>query len=297
MYNKERKEQFLKERKSNAEISNNTESGFRSAEYYEKAYGKDLCEWTTVEILGYLKYYGSSKIQSLVNLKSAFQIYTNWCIKNNLVPDNQNHYMEISTEDLCRCLDLKKLSRLVVSREKLLESINMIQNYSDRFIILGIFEGISTKKQTLARITYSQVQGNEIITPEKTYKISDDLLRIILVSKMEDVRIIGGDNPDEPYIESDCIVRPTIRANAQKNLSILIGTRFRRSLREMNFPPEITQRDIAESGRLEFLKEKMNETGLTLGEVMRKFREEHEGLYGKIQNYSAYEATYGSLIR
>ena len=296
MFNKERKEQFLRERKSVAEIANNTESGFKFAEFYENSYGKDLCEWTTIEILGFFKYYGTAKIQSLINLKSSFQIYTNWCLKNGLVPDSQNHYMEITTQDLCRCIDLNKLRRLVVTRDELLSGLHKIPNYSDRFIILGIFEGISTKNHTLAKISFDQVEGNKIVTPNRTYIISDELFRIICVAEQEKERIVGGGKPDEPYAESPYIVRPTVRANAQRNPCILIGSRFRRGLSEMGFSAEITQRDLAESGRLEYLKKKMTETGLSFVDVEKRFREEHEKMFGTIQNYTVYHATYGSLV-
>ena len=300
MYNEERKLQFLRERESEVEIGANTRSGFNIAESYENMYGRDLAEWTSTEIIAFFKFYGTSKLQTLVNLKNAFQIYTDWCINNGLVDDNQNHYSELSSADLCRCVDLAKLGLTVFSREKLLTEISTLLNNCDKYIFLGLFEGIPTKNQTLGKLRYDQVNGNTIIFDDGSELIiSDELAEIIKRSRYETERIVGrGTRPPEPYVEEDTIIRQTLKKNAQTNLTLIIGGRFRSCLKMMDFPASLAQRDVAESGRLEFIRNMMKKYSITFNDCLYipEYREIHEKWFGTIQNLYGYLTTYGTFI-
>ena len=301
MYNEERKRQFLRERSAVAEIAANTESGFISAEYYENSMGRDLCEWSAKEIITFFKYYSTAKAQSLINLKNCFQIYTDWCLNNRLVGDNQNHYSEITTEDICNCVDVNKLGSHIVTREELLEAISELENYCDRFLFLGIFEGIPPRSKVLGGLRFDQVVENTITFDDgKTLEISDELKHIIEIAEEEWGRVQIGrvrNNKVIPYEETDTIIRKEIKKDAQENVALLICKRFKSCINYMGLPSEITQKDISESGRLHYIKQMMEKYGITLEQALSSpYRREHENIYGAVQNTVIYANTYGKFI-
>lgn len=299
MYNAERKEQYLRERKAEAEIAFNTESGFNIAESFETTYNRDLAEWTSTEIVKFFKFYGTAKIQTLINLKNSFQIYTDWCIINGLVGDNQNHYTELSTEDLLKCIDLHKLQSEIVSRDVLLKELQKLPNYSDRYIFLGLFEGISSKGCMIGKIRFDQVEPEKIVYDNgDELAISPQLYSIIKTAEMETERVFNGNsNRREVYLPSNTIIRQTIKKNPQNNLSLLIGGRFRSGLKQMDLPQTITQKSIAESGRIEFIRNMMKQYNISKKEIFNdEYRQIHEKIFGRVQNITTYMETYGKFI-
>lgn len=298
MYNAERKLQFLKERKSEVELSPNTEIWFESMEYFEKEYDRDVCEWTSTEIIRYMKYMSTPRIQTLVIFKGSMSIYTDWCITNRLVTDNQNHFAELTTETLCECIDFTKLRSLILTREELLENIRTLNNYSDQFIFLGLFEGINA--QNLINVGVSDLEGNELhLHDGKTITISNDLRHIILMAAEETTWISTKTRQREyDYIPSDRIIRIIDRKNPQTNMMLLLGGRFRGALAFMGLPSEISRKDIMESGRLDYIQSIMKEKNMSLHDVIFNgdIRNDVEARYGKIQNCGVYVNIYGKLI-
>lgn len=297
MYNAERKLQFLKERKSEVELSPNTEVWFESMAYFEKEYDRDICEWTSTEIIRYMKYMSTPRIQTLVIFKGAMSMYTDWCITNRLVTDNQNHYAELTTETLCQCIDFEKLRTLLLTREELLENIQTLNNYSDRFIFLGLFEGINA--QNLVNVSVSDLDGNELrLHDGRTITISKELCHTILMAAEETTWVSTKIRQREyDYIPSDKIIRSIDVKNPQTNMMLLIGGRFRSALKYMGLPSEISRKDIMEGGRLDYIKQIMQKKNLPLDNVLRSdIRNAIETRYGKIQNLTIYENIYGKFI-
>lgn len=298
MYNEERKLQFLKERKSEVELSPNTEIWFESMEYFEKEYDRDVCEWTSTEIIRYMKYMSTPRIQTLVIFKGSMSIYTDWCITNRLVTDNQNHFAELTTETLCECIDFAKLRLLILTRKELLENIRTLNNYSDQFIFLGLFEGINA--QNLINVGVSDLEGNELhLHDGKTITISNDFRHTILMAAEETTWISTKARQREyDYIPSDKIIRIIDRKNPQTNMMLLLGGRFRGALAFMGLPSEISRKDIMESGRLDYIQSIMKEKNMSLHDVIfnSDIRNDVEVRYGKIQNCGVYVNIYGKLI-
>lgn len=297
MYNEERKLQFLKERKSEVELSPNTEIWFESMEFFEKEYDRDVCEWTSTEIIRYMKFMSTPRIQTLIIFKGSMSIYTDWCITNRLVTDNQNHFAELTTETLCQCIDFEKLRTLILTREELLENIRTLNNYSDQFIFLGLFEGINA--QNLVNVGISDLNGNELhLHDGRTILISDELYHIILMAAEETTWISNKSKQREyEYVPSDKIIRIINRKNPQTNMMLLLGGRFRGGLNLMGLPSEISRKDIMESGRLDYIRRVMKENNISLDNVLHSaIKEDIDIRYGKIQNTITYANTYGKFI-
>lgn len=146
MFNTNIKLDYIKLKMKNTSLPiNYLEREFERVGEYEELLNKDLCNFTIQEIINYYKMRTTSYIDVLASLNSQFKLYTNWCLLNNYVSDNQNHYTEINKDILYECINIKKLSRNILTKKDITKLINSVINYRDKFIILAIFEGIKGK--------------------------------------------------------------------------------------------------------------------------------------------------------
>ncbi|MBP5565627.1 MAG: hypothetical protein J6X45_07910, partial [Lachnospiraceae bacterium] len=144
MFNEEIKRRYINENKArNLNLERQAEVLFNRCEAYEERIDKDICCFNTTDIIGLFKSYNTVSLESLMNAKSQYKIYTDWCIANKiLVRDRQNHFREINNEMLRQCLNYYLKSQRVITREYILDNWDALLNPAERFILLGVFEGI-----------------------------------------------------------------------------------------------------------------------------------------------------------
>lgn len=305
--NKERKEKYLDWKRSTSILSNNIVNAFETMEKFEDEYGKDICEWNTTEIISYYKYLGTPHIQSLVQLNNALSSYGNWCVMNGLVRDNQNHFSDITTKMLCGCVDISLLKNMVgmLSRDTILSDIKELNNFSDQFIILGLFEGIPTADDVMKNVKLSDLDGNKLtLSNGNVLEVSDELIHIMRHADEEKEWICYHGTKDRrmKYIDDGCIIR-FVKKNDDtpyqlSSSTVLIGSRLRRAVRAIGWPDTISMKTIKESGRIHMMKKLASEYGVSIEDTITKpsIRAIHEKIYGKIQNQKTYLSTYGVII-
>ena len=302
MYNAERKMQFLAEREESAVIAGNLINAFESAEEMEKRYGKDLCEWTSVEIINFYKYLSTSSVQSLVQLHNSLTNYTTWCILNGLVKNNQNHFAEIKTQMLINCADVNNLVNCVVTRDQLLRDIKPIPNECDKFIILGLFEGILVSDDVMRNVKLSDLDGNILhLSNGIDLEISPELRHIMgrAAEEMYYERYEAKRKKPILYKHEDTIIRETVNNTSSNTTStILIGGRYRRAIRYIGYSDGTTMKVMRESGRLHYMRKIATEYNVTMEETVTNhvIRVKHERIFGKIQNQTTYLSTYGKCF-
>ena len=301
MFNEERKLQFLSEKGSVAILSQNLRKAFEDAEPMETKYNRDLCEWTSEEILGFYKFLSTSYIQTLVQLHNSLESYANWCLVNGLISDNQNHFTEIKSEALCKCVDLNRLENLIITRERLLDEIKHLPNFCDQFIFLGLFEGIPNKNQCLQNVKLSDLNGNELSLCDGTSRIiSDELKHIMHQANDEDAYVSMGKTTMEfPYIYSETIIRQfKAKKGVLQNPTLIVGGRIRRCAAYLGLE-NLTIKTLMESGRIYYIVKESKKYGINPKEMItnQNYRELHETIYGKIQNHTTYLQTYGVFLR
>lgn len=301
MYNTERKKQFLEERKEQAAISNNLQNIFDLAEGFEIEHNRDLCEWNSDEIIAFYKYYSTPNIQSLVQIHNSLTMYTNWCISNGLVSDNQNHFVEVNSVTLCKCVNLNVLREMSFTREKLLELIRQLPNYVDQYLLLGLFEGIPVKQNCIFEAKLSDIYNGNILrlANGKEIKISNELKHIMNIGAEEEVHVALSEKRKEfPYefTDGDHVLRHIKRKSARLNNAIIIGTMIRKCAMFLDLPV-LTIRALSESGRMWYINEIAKENGITIEKAITTYRKEIEFRYGKIQNKITFINTYGVLIK
>lgn len=295
MYNEERKLQFLKEKSENSVLSNNILSVFYVMEQREKEYGRDVCEWTSEEILSFFKWYSSRSIQTLVQLQNALKIYTDWCLMNGLVKDNQNHFTEIKSSALCECVDINAMDEFIFTRDDFISMINELPNMTDQFIMLALFEGVPTLQ--LQYVKLDDLDG-EVLTLHNGEKrtVSHKLSNIMhLADEEEDYISMSSGKRKYPYINGKELARPFISYKGVQNKFIVsIGGRIRQCAKYIGLSSGITIKSIIESGRIDFIKKYSKEHNIDPIEMINEkhYRIIHEEIFGKIQNFQVYKKMY-----
>lgn len=106
----------------------------------ETIYNKQLQYITKEELLGYWKGRKPTSLIFLVQQKNLISTYIEWIRKDNT--DIKNEIKEITLEELDKTLDKDMIAKTTFTRKELLELISKLNNDSDKFICLALFEGI-----------------------------------------------------------------------------------------------------------------------------------------------------------
>lgn len=183
MYNSELKKRYIEIREREVTLPNNYLTlQFEKVAEYEEELGKDVSCFTAYEILEYYKIRNLHSIESLQSLNSQLSLYAQWCLQENLVQDNQNHFLELNKEILNGCVNKYVLDKGIVSRETLLQWIYELPNPKDQFILLSLFEYGKTKNFTnIVYVTMSDIDedNNRLSLPDgRVVAISDELKNI-----------------------------------------------------------------------------------------------------------------------
>jgi hypothetical protein len=300
MYNKERKEEFIHYREEDAIISTNISVAFEQAAFFEEKLGLDICDWNSTQIISFLKYMSTPKVQTLIMMVNHLKIYTDWCISNHLSEDYQNHFCEIDSKIMCQCIDFKKFEQLIIkSREDLLRDLAILPNYSDRYIFLATYEGIPRTDIIEGRFEDLDEENSTLTISDKVYEISADLCQIIIAaSNQNDFTSNVNQDISYSYINDGYILRFARRTQIKGGNRVnLYDRRFRECASYMGWNPQLTIKDLAESGRMDFIRKIMKENNLSAeAAVKAPWREVHQKKYGKVQNIYTYMETYGKYI-
>lgn len=142
MYNQLQKMDYIEYAKQRNEATENIYRMFEKASEYEEELGKDLCDFTTKDIISLYRHFFTHSYYYINNYNSQMKIYCAWCLKNNLVFDGQNHYAEMTKDMIVSCINKGLTNNRIVSREELISIMNDAVNTRDKFLFLSIFEGL-----------------------------------------------------------------------------------------------------------------------------------------------------------
>lgn len=176
-YNEERKQRYIKYKNNISTLPYNfLPCWFSKAYMRESKLRLDICDWPSIEIVNFYKYYNVD-IGVLRNVQSQFYAYTEWCIQNGLANDVANHFSEIGPDVIESCMNKIEISKTVISRETLLIDLQMVINPVDRFLMLALFEGIKGEEYSeIIQASLDQIDGNYINTiTGRKIPISDQL--------------------------------------------------------------------------------------------------------------------------
>lgn len=289
MYNEERKRRYIKVKEDAVTLPyRSLELLFEKTEPFEEKNGKDVCEWTTSEIMEFYKYIDAYSFSSLVVRNSNLTQYTNWCLTETLVPDGQNHYQEIRPDMLESCVNKEFLSKLIISREDLVRVIDELPNYTDRYMMLAFFEGIcGIRYSEMTSLTIDDISGNKVtLRSGRVLPISDKLKEIAeFAATEESYQTYGPAGKVVKYsdLNSSGAIFKVIKKNRpisdDSSMVQVVCRRFVKALDYLGLPKRMTIKNLMVSGKLNFIKCIMKREGKTVEEVIVDNRDEINARY------------------
>ena len=170
MYNEERKKRFIQYKTENAKYDNYFIKGVLSKmEPFEEDLNKDACNFTTAEIENAYKTLNFVSSNSISMFNSVNSSYTSWCFLNGYVFDVQNHYGEFTVARLGELINKYIRDAKIVDREKVLNWCWQLPNASDKFLLLGLFEGIGGRDY----INFTDLVKSDINIDDCTIDLAD----------------------------------------------------------------------------------------------------------------------------
>lgn len=269
LYNEDLKRRFLKQKEKMVASVDYTYLQLRSAAEQEYELDKDLCNWNSYEIMDYYKCLNMTSYDSLAMKNSIYSQYTQFCLENNLVKDNQNHYLEFTREMLLSFLNKAGLEKKIVDRKTILGWVEQLPNPRDKFVLLGVFEFGKTRNYAdVANAKQSDINGNQLKLSNRTVNISTKLRTIAEECQKENVYYcIGGKGEKKLKLEDDgYIVRsyPNMKNPSEefyrgKSIYNLTGRIFR----FLGIDSWMNAIAVVDSGKLSMIKERAQELGMT----------------------------------
>ena len=271
MYNKERKEEFIKDyMRSRVIAQTSLYSLFRKTQPYEEALGKDCSQFTEKEILDmYAGFQAKSKF-TVFNYNVILKAYGAWMAYYHGGP-SVVAYNNI-TGDMIAPLIPEEANKLL-TREDITDIEDQLRNESDRAIVELLFVGVAGKNmEDIYAVSEECVQGDVLVVNGKTFPMNDRL-RELLPKAFAETEIIS-------YGETMRVVKVSGAGRIYKERSNARGVdtddaRFRFFYRKIQIfrdylgMPGLTMKTIAAAGMWYYLSLGMQETGLNLRSFLR----------------------------
>lgn len=271
MYNEEIKKRYIAEKERTTSMPDKyLTRQFDRTEEYELRLGKDLSNFIKQEILDMYKTFNFEAVETVNVINSHFSLYTQWCLQQNLVPDCQDHFLEIKANDLMSCINMAALKKSIVSLETLRGWLRKLPNPSDQFIMLALFEGIGGQNFCeLTNLKMSDFNGNTVnLCTGRTLTVSTELVDLARESDNTLIYKGVGSKIDKevPFKDENLIIKnyPNCQDGADEYYQ---GRRiYRRLLRNftmLEVDKWMRPNALAESGKIHYINLRSKELGMS----------------------------------
>lgn len=276
MYNEEIKQRYIAEK----EMTTNTPDRylprqFDRTEEHELRLNKDLSSFTKQEILDMYKTFNFEAVETLDVMNSHFSLYTQWCLQQNLVPDCQDHFLEMNANDWLSCINMAVLKKSVVSLEILYEWFKQLPNPSDKFIMLALFEGLGGQNfRELLNLRMSDFDGNTVnLCTERKLKVSSELVKLARESDNTFIYKGVGSAIDKevPFKDEDLIIKnyPNCQDGTDEfQQGRRIYRRLLRNFAALEVDKWMKPNSLVESGKIHYINTRSKELGMTAKEFL-----------------------------
>lgn len=272
MYNEELKLRYINEKNQETVVPKGyLERLFGKTSEMEHEYNKDVRDFTVYEIIEFYKMLNTSVVQSIEVINSHLSLYTQWCLSQHLVADNQNHFLEVKVDDFKGCINKVMFDTKVVTKSVILDWVSQLQNPKDKYILLGTFEGLGGQSYCeLAKLKPSDVDGNILtLCTGRKIQVSDMLCKIIK-DCIEEERYYGPIK-SVPLIDRGYVLKhyPSVKEDVSDyQMGRNIYRCFARIIDFIGMPSYITLNCISESGMLHMIKTRAKELEMKETEYM-----------------------------
>ena len=266
MYNPEFKEEFIS--RYNESTQRVFRVVFKKTAILERAYNKDLYDFTLEEFQDVLKSMQAKTIRSLQSTVTKFKQYIAFALDKGVSSENANYAEMFSSASRLEQFMSKKAEDIVFSRQEIMSMAMSADNAQDGAIIAVLFDGVNNKNQFSEIINLKKSdfdpQNNQLkISNEDNCRVINLSTETCILVKQaidndEYISIQGDDYRKYHLYNSEYIFR-SVRNNEQvswRNVTERIARIAKANDEEMSAT------NIVYSGQLHFLKQSLSETDM-----------------------------------
>lgn len=271
MYNKERKQMYIEEKMAETIVSPYfLKNAFLKTEPFETELDKDLCDFNAEEIVNLLKAISFPSFDSVIVFNSTLNLYTDWCMQKHMIKDNQNHFIELTRQNLADCVNALVVEMQYVSRETVIEWGTKLPNIADAFIILALYEGIRGKsfdEILKARLSDFDVENNIYHAPTRDIKITPYLIKLAQETEKEKIYTSISSERIRQYnlIDDDFIIKSIENAKYEDGFhkQVRMTMRIARIFDYLGVLQWMNANALVMSGVINMIKTESSKLGIT----------------------------------
>lgn len=287
-YNQEQKERYIASRELEyLDIRKICRVFFKATRAHEEKLQKDCSTFTSKEILNMYSSYATRSWEQLLNFNSQLKIYTRWCLKESLVPDNQNHYEELDKGDMYKCLNLGLKESMVITRKELEKEITKFSNPSEKFLALAFFEGLGgLGYKDFFELLPAQFADGKVKLSDRELTVSNLLINSAYESAAEYNKYSQDGQKRSGYLKTDpYVIKESANSSGVFNTNKLICIIQRRvRVMENTYGKAYGYVGLRSSGRIDMIKSFMKKDESTdIRGTYERHKTEIEYRYGKLQ--------------
>lgn len=161
----------------------------------EEMYGKDLYNFSKKEIMSLYKYFDSKSFDYIRVTNFNFIKYAQWALQETLIVDGQNHFAELTKEEILGCVNKYGVEQSILTKEEFYAILGKVASYRDKFGLIATFEGIKGRDFCeILEANISDISGKKMkLSTGRVVDVSKDLALIAdEASKEVTYMSIGG---------------------------------------------------------------------------------------------------------
>lgn len=307
MYNEELKQRYINYKESSVTIAKDYLFRlFRDSAPYEEQKNKDISNFSAAEIMEFYQMLNRTSMESLSVMNSILSQYTNWCQMQNLVVDNQNHFLEITRDKYAECVNTLYVEKSILSREKILDMTVGLENYCDKFVLLALFEGISGKDyKDIWTLHYSDIDTETqtiSLQSGRNIKISQELINFAYESgRATEYYAVGESLRKYAFLETDdTVIKSYMNCKSDisdRQMGRRVYAKVQRlvSYLDMDW---LRPQNLIDSGKIDYVNTHALELGISGEAFVRdnNHRKELERQYGCTVSRSNFISRFGQFL-
>lgn len=296
MYNEELKLRYIQEKSERIVVDKYyLPNVFKKTEVFEQLLNKDVSNFTVSEIEEMIKMCGFASYNMITTFVSAVSLYTNWCLNQGLVTDSQNHFLEIGKDNYGKLIDRTMYNMRIVNRKQIESWVMELPNPSDRFVFLGVFEGIKGREYCeYVKMVKDDINvSDSIVTLTATNRrlACSKLLCNIGLESADTYTyypITGNMEREAKFIPSDKVIKDmvNIKDDKKSNVGRRVYFKLLRSIKYLGIDSFFDPNALQDSGIVDMIITRSDELNIDRKEYVYKYISEINERYGK--NYLPY---------
>lgn len=251
---------------------------FKKVEPIEEMYDKDLFDFSKKEIVGLYKYFDTKSFDYLLVMNFNLIKYAQWALQEALIKDGQNHFSELTNEEIYECINKFGMEESIITRERLESLLNTIASARDRFILIALFEGIKGKSFCeLINANINDIDFNKKkmkLSTGRVVDISDTLIAIATEANLEETYVAAsGKKTYKLYGDVGSLYKSIRKDPSEANEIKIVGKIIRNILDTHGVSKYVTANTIFTSGLIHRINQFADQDDTTAQEVLSN--EEH----------------------